>query len=242
MPDWLTVTGDAVRTGEHGEHDFVYAAGEPVPDTGISNVVFEAGTGWGAVGWEVFDGLEFGGVSIGADPRVRIEHTGESTSTSPHDFASATRDEELEFSTFAVTFHGVATDDNSPENNKAVGVATDQVNRPFNQGDEISLLHSESDQAGDRPPGEYSFLRTHVNGEENAVELANSPLDWSSPRDIRIEWDGTEARLYVDNGLEASTTDATGSSEYRSAVQLEDDGNVQPADFLEIDRVSENSI
>lgn len=39
--------GEAVEIGEQGEHDALYADGDPVPDTGRSTLVFEEGTGLG---------------------------------------------------------------------------------------------------------------------------------------------------------------------------------------------------
>lgn len=41
--------GEAIDVGSHGDHDFVFHEGEPVPDTGISTLVFEEGTGIGGV-------------------------------------------------------------------------------------------------------------------------------------------------------------------------------------------------
>jgi len=39
--------GEAISVGSHGDHDFVFHEGDPVTDTGISDLVFEAGTGLG---------------------------------------------------------------------------------------------------------------------------------------------------------------------------------------------------
>ena len=39
--------GRPIEPGVHGEHDFVYSKGTPVPDTGASELTFEAGTGIG---------------------------------------------------------------------------------------------------------------------------------------------------------------------------------------------------
>ena len=46
--DFVYEKGDPVSTGRHGEHDFLYIKGEPVPDEGVSDLVFEGGTGIGA--------------------------------------------------------------------------------------------------------------------------------------------------------------------------------------------------
>lgn len=51
--------GSEVDVGFHGEHDYVYASGEPIPDTGNSEVVFESGTGLG--GNDVFH-FDYGNV------------------------------------------------------------------------------------------------------------------------------------------------------------------------------------
>jgi len=40
-------SGDAIDVGSHGETDFVYVSGEPVPNTGRSTLVYESGTGIG---------------------------------------------------------------------------------------------------------------------------------------------------------------------------------------------------
>lgn len=42
--------GDGIATGVHGEHDYVFADGEKVTDQGVSNLVFESGTGLGSAG------------------------------------------------------------------------------------------------------------------------------------------------------------------------------------------------
>lgn len=39
--------GEAVQVGAAGEHDLVFHEGTPVPDTGVSTLVFEQGTGLG---------------------------------------------------------------------------------------------------------------------------------------------------------------------------------------------------
>ena len=46
--DFVYEKGDPVSTGRHGEHDFLYIKGEPVPDEGVSDLIFEGGTGIGA--------------------------------------------------------------------------------------------------------------------------------------------------------------------------------------------------
>jgi outer membrane protein assembly factor BamB len=45
--DLLYVRGDPVTVGEHGEHDLLHVRGKPVPDAGVSDLVFERGTGIG---------------------------------------------------------------------------------------------------------------------------------------------------------------------------------------------------
>lgn len=50
--------GEAVDLGSHGDHDYVFADGTPVPDSGDSPFVFEDGTGIG--GGNIIDNLERG--------------------------------------------------------------------------------------------------------------------------------------------------------------------------------------
>lgn len=54
--------GDPIFVGSHGDHDFVFANGAPVSDTGESTFVFEAGTGLSAE-LLVFDSFEDGDLS-----------------------------------------------------------------------------------------------------------------------------------------------------------------------------------
>lgn len=50
MAGFIFEEGQEVQTGFHGQHDFVYAEGVEVPDTGKSTLVFEQGTGLGGKG------------------------------------------------------------------------------------------------------------------------------------------------------------------------------------------------
>ncbi|AGM11229.1 hypothetical protein M197_gp64 [Haloarcula hispanica tailed virus 2] len=47
MPGFVYEEGEAIVTGQAGQHDFVFSEGEHVTDTGISELVFEEGTGIG---------------------------------------------------------------------------------------------------------------------------------------------------------------------------------------------------
>lgn len=58
MADYLFERGEEIATGSHGDHDYVYASGEPVPDTGPSTLVFESGVGIG--GGIIIDSFEDG--------------------------------------------------------------------------------------------------------------------------------------------------------------------------------------
>lgn len=51
--------GEPIEVGTHGETDFVFHEGDPVPNTGRSDFVFEAGVGLGGASL-VFDGTEIG--------------------------------------------------------------------------------------------------------------------------------------------------------------------------------------
>lgn len=48
--------GEAIDTGRHGETDYVFHQGDPVPNEGVSSLVFESGTGLGAA-WVELTGL-----------------------------------------------------------------------------------------------------------------------------------------------------------------------------------------
>lgn len=43
----LYISGKLVQTGTHGETSYVFDSGEPVPNTGVSDYVYESGTGVG---------------------------------------------------------------------------------------------------------------------------------------------------------------------------------------------------
>lgn len=47
MP-YIFEQGEGIDIGSHGDHDYVYASGDPVNDGGDSEVVFESGTGLGS--------------------------------------------------------------------------------------------------------------------------------------------------------------------------------------------------
>jgi len=44
---YLFEQGEAVSVGSHGDHEYVFHSGDPVPDTGLSSLVFETGVGLG---------------------------------------------------------------------------------------------------------------------------------------------------------------------------------------------------
>lgn len=46
MP-YIYESGEEVTVGSHGAHEYVYASGEPVTDSGVSDLVYESGTGLG---------------------------------------------------------------------------------------------------------------------------------------------------------------------------------------------------
>lgn len=52
-------SGEGVLVGGHGQHDFVYASGDPVNDSGQSSLVHESGTGLGG-GPVVMEGVTVG--------------------------------------------------------------------------------------------------------------------------------------------------------------------------------------
>ena len=47
---FVFVNGDPIDVGSHGDDDLLYHDGDPVPNTGASSLVFEAGTGLGGDG------------------------------------------------------------------------------------------------------------------------------------------------------------------------------------------------
>ena len=47
LSDYIYESGRAINVGFHGDHDYVYASGDEVPDTGGSVLVYESGTGLG---------------------------------------------------------------------------------------------------------------------------------------------------------------------------------------------------
>lgn len=46
MP-YIFESGESVRVGTHGDTDYVYASGDPVPNTGGSTLIYETGVGLG---------------------------------------------------------------------------------------------------------------------------------------------------------------------------------------------------
>lgn len=58
MP-YIYESGKQIPLGSHGDSDYVYASGEPVPNTGISEYVFESGIGIGGAG-DIIDDFEDG--------------------------------------------------------------------------------------------------------------------------------------------------------------------------------------
>lgn len=47
MADYIFEEGEEVTTGTHGETNYLFSEGDPVPNTGLSEFVFEDGTGLG---------------------------------------------------------------------------------------------------------------------------------------------------------------------------------------------------
>lgn len=54
--DFVFEEGEEIDVGSHGDHEFVFNEGEPVPDRGVSEIVFEEGVGIG--GGLVIDDFE----------------------------------------------------------------------------------------------------------------------------------------------------------------------------------------
>jgi len=62
MPDskFVFESGEAISVGRHGQDDFVYHAGDAVPNSGDSTLVFESGVGLGSA---IIEGFEDGDVT-----------------------------------------------------------------------------------------------------------------------------------------------------------------------------------
>lgn len=58
--DFVFEKGEPIEVGSHGETDLLYHQGDPAPDTGRSDLVFEAGTGLGGL-----DAFHYGYGDIG---------------------------------------------------------------------------------------------------------------------------------------------------------------------------------
>lgn len=56
--DYVFERGEPIQVGSHGEHIYVFSQGEPVTDAGVSEFVFESGTGLG--GEVVVEGTSIG--------------------------------------------------------------------------------------------------------------------------------------------------------------------------------------
>lgn len=63
--DFLFERGNEINTGTHGEHDYVFASGDPLPDNGGSALVFESGVGVGGA-WH----------TVSSIPNAQAEHLG----------------------------------------------------------------------------------------------------------------------------------------------------------------------
>jgi len=75
--------GGAIDVGNHGDHDFVYHEGGPVPDTGESALVYEAGQGLGGLGglahrYPFDSGAQdtVGSADLGVNGSVTFDRTG----------------------------------------------------------------------------------------------------------------------------------------------------------------------
>jgi len=229
MPDWIQVNGDPVSTGSHGDTDYTYANGDPVPNTGVSNIVFEDGVGLGGVGFDVYNNWPNGSVSLGANPRLRLKHDGSFGEGSVEDtgaFGSAVSKDPLPSPHFFVEFKDVSFGANSPRNNWTLGAATSSQARPFNDADGYSFAYiyrEDEDTESGATRGDDEF-RIVANDSQVDV-VAFPPVDWSTDHTIRIEYDGT-ARLYIDGSLTTSSPNAQDAS-YRVGIELEDDaGNL----------------
>lgn len=82
MPDsdYIFESGEAISVGSHGEHDFVYASGKEVTDTGQSEYVYEAGTGLGG-GSLVVDGTTVGFYETDDTPSEWLDYTEQNVDT-----------------------------------------------------------------------------------------------------------------------------------------------------------------
>jgi len=47
---YIYINGKKVQTGSHGDTDYVFASGDPVPNEGASELVYESGVGVGGSG------------------------------------------------------------------------------------------------------------------------------------------------------------------------------------------------
>jgi hypothetical protein len=82
--NYTFISGEAIDVGSPGEHDFVIESGSQVTDTGVSDIVFEAGTGLGGVSAVLIDDFEDGntieykgtGLSIGSNDPIDGQFSG----------------------------------------------------------------------------------------------------------------------------------------------------------------------
>lgn len=95
MPDsnFVFEAGEPINVGSHGETDYVYAAGEPVPNNGVSPLVFESGAGLGGGGEFV---LSDGAGSASGSPGV-IGRSGSVNDFYDHEPELYARGEVLDF-------------------------------------------------------------------------------------------------------------------------------------------------
>lgn len=238
--------------GEEGEHNFEFVEGEPLTDTGLSNIAFVEGTGLGGVGWDAYywwDEDEYGSeepdtsgfeLEVGSDPLFRAEHDGSQYgSDEAHLFGIVRRREAIDFETdFRITFHDVDASQNNPENNRSVGVtdATEEE-RPFDNNDVSAIYFSAQEEDTDEP--EVLQVGAKDGSGDSLDEEELDAIDF--PCDLSIEYDGNEARFYR-NGELLETLDAPSGRDWVPCISLEDDNDVTASGFIEVNDVEVEEI
>jgi len=203
--DFVFEEGEGIDVGTHGDHDYVFADGEPVPDTGQSTIVFEDGTGIGGNVWNL---NEYGGLDATLDTSIidveaRISYTNGSTG----DFAAIWRDSPIDISNgFDVTFVDVQSDKGLSDDNKGVGLSS-SVTSGSPGTNRVSFTVEETET------GENQVMCTTP-----GVEAPNTPhvsgYPYPGPTTLRIAYDGGEYVFYVDSSEVARVTQSDTGTYY----------------------------
>lgn len=262
--DYVMIKGEGMTIGAHGETDYGFVSGEPISNFGGDTFVLKSGVaiGRGSFAFEAYPGANTATLTDGSTPAY-LSHDGTGSTTASDNFPgvnrTATLSADLGSYPWAVEFNNLEFSNNATlenegaNNNIAVGLSVESSPRYF-EGDSGACIYYQKSEAkigggsGDFPDTDF-FAWNDPNASDGRAGKNFPAIDWGTgiTHDFRIEFDGTEARLYIDGEDTPTATifpdyTETQFNNMRSAFTLEDDGDTDVGEEAELKDYNEQQL